>query len=758
MEPSPVSQDTETAFKIDGMTCQNCVRHAREAINNVESVSRVDIDLASGTASVSWRSLDHFESDRVIDAVKAAGFTATIQQDHSTARHSRFTWLSDWRTSVIVAASALLFFMISEWGLGWHHTTWFPWLAFAVALVVQSYCGSRFYIGAWRQLKMGRSNMDTLVSLGSTAAFFYSTAILISGSKQPLYFMESVGIIAFVSIGHYIESLIAKKASGALESLLALAPSKATLVDSDEVRTLVEITTLKPGQQILIAPGEQVPVDGLVDRGESACDESMLTGESIPVDKSSEDTVYAGTVNLSGQLIVGVTGTGKDTALARIIAVVERAQNSKADVQKLADRISSVFVPIVVIVAIITLLAWIFIPETATAVHLSLASYLWTTSLPSAALAAGVIHFAAVLIIACPCAMGLATPIAIMAGTNVAAKHGVLIRDGHALERSGKVTQVLFDKTGTLTQGKPDLAELTWILDEPDEIKIAQSVLASVASGSKHPLSQAVARTLSKTTNQETLRGWIELPGRGIEAERTPSNGSSNEKWRLGSLPWLKSEGIDTTSTDDFLTKHSSKGSTVIAFARDQQVIALIALRDQLKPGAKEVLRSLAKMGLEVAMVSGDNRQTAEAIASELGIPKKATHAETSPEKKADLIETLQQSGQAVCFVGDGINDAPALEKADLGIAVRAASDIAKESADIILLQSDIQAIPQALTMSRATLRTIKQNLFWAFFYNSIGIPLAALGFLSPLLCAAAMGLSDLVVVGNALRLRFRRF
>ena len=758
MEEQPVIQDTDTIFKIDGMTCQNCVRHAREAINEVESVAKVDVDLTSGTASVSWRSLDHSGSDRVIDAVKKSGFTATLQQDDSTTHQSRFSWLSDWRTSVIAAASSLLFFMIAEWVLGWHHQTWFPWIAFAIALVVQAYCGSRFYIGAWRQLQMGRSNMDTLVSLGSTAAFAYSTAILISGSKQPLYFMESVGIIAFVSIGHYIESLIAKKASGALESLLALAPSKATLMDSDEVQTLVDISSLKPGQQILIAPGEQVPVDGLVDRGESTCDESMLTGESIPVDKSTECTVYAGTVNLSGQLIVGVTGTGKDTALARIIAVVERAQNSRADVQKLADRISSVFVPIVVGVAIFTLLAWLFIPETATKLHLALASYLWTTSLPTAALAAGVIHFAAVLIIACPCAMGLATPIAIMAGTNVAAKHGVLIRDGHALERSGRVTQVLFDKTGTLTQGKPDLAQLTWILEERDEIKKAQSILACVASGSKHPLSQAVSRSFSKTANQETLSSWIELPGRGIEAERTPDIGTNSEKWRLGSIPWLKAEGIDVASTSEFLEEHSSKGATVIAFARDQQVIALIALRDQLKPGAKAVLQSLSKMGLSVAMVSGDNRQTAEAISAELGIPKSATHAETSPEKKADLIEALQQSGQAVCFVGDGINDAPALEKADLGIAVRAASDIAKESADIILLQSDIQAIPQALTMSRATLRTIKQNLFWAFFYNSIGIPLAALGFLSPLLCAAAMGFSDLVVVGNALRLRFRRF
>ena len=758
MEEHSVIRNTETVFKIGGMTCQNCVRHAREAINNVESVAKVDVDLASGTASVQWRSLDHSLPDPVIDAVKGAGFTATLQRDSSTTRQSRFSWLSDWRTSVIVAASALLFFMIAEWGLGWHHRTWFPWTAFAIALVVQTYCGSRFYIGAWRQIQMGRSNMDTLVSLGSTAAFAFSTAILISSSSQPLYFMESVGIIAFVSIGHYIESLIAKKASGALESLLALAPSKATLVDAYEVQTQVDISSLKPGQRILIAPGEQVPVDGLVDRGESTCDESMLTGESIPVDKSIESTVYAGTVNLSGQLTASVTGTGKDTALARIIAVVERAQNSKADVQKLADQISSVFVPIVVIIAVLTLLGWLFIPETATAIHLALASYLWTTSLPTAALAAGVIHFAAVLIIACPCAMGLATPIAIMAGTNVAAKHGILIRDGHALERSGKVTQVLFDKTGTLTQGKPDLAQLTWTIDEPDKIKNAQSILASVASGSNHPLSQAVSRSLPTANSQETLSSWIELPGSGIEAVRSTNNGASREKWRLGSVPWLKSEGIDVASTDDFLIEHSSKGATVIAFARDQQVIALIALRDQLKPGAKEVLQSLTKMGLSVAMVSGDNRQTAEAISSELGISKNATHAETSPEKKADLIEALQQAGQAVCFVGDGINDAPALEKADLGIAVRAASDIAKESADIILLQSDIQAIPQALTMSRATLRTIKQNLFWAFFYNSIGIPLAALGFLSPLLCAAAMGFSDLVVVGNALRLRFRRF
>lgn len=600
--------------------------------------------------------------------------------------------------------------------------------------------------------------MDTLVSLGSTAAFTYSVFVLFTHPTQALYFMESVGIIAFVSIGHYIESLVSKKASGALESLMALTPAVATRLESGKKRQ-VSVVELKPHQQIVVAPGEQVPVDGLVINGESSCDESMLTGESIPVDKSPDQPVYAGTLNLSGSLIVDVSGTGSETALARIIAVVAKAQTSQANVQRLADRISSVFVPVVVFIALATLFLWALAPSLAQSLHGSLVPFLWEVSIPATALAAGIIHCAGVLIIACPCAMGLATPIAIMAGTNVAAKHGILIRDGRALERSGTITQILFDKTGTLTVGKPSVDAIEWFETEAVKKSNGEKILGALCSDSTHPLSQAIARKYP-TENEKAPRfsSWQEHPGKGIEAVLESVEGSSSHQVKMGSFHWLEKVGVGLSLAASFQQQHTQSGATVVGIAVDQQMLAAIAIRDQIKPQTKSMLQSLSSMGLQVALVSGDHHRTAQAIATELDIPSENTYAEISPDGKAALIEELQKAGASVCFVGDGINDAPALEKANLGIAVRAASDIAKESADIVLLQSDIQAIPRSLRLSRATLRTIKQNLFWAFFYNSFGIPLAALGFLSPLLCAAAMGLSDLVVVGNALRLRFRQF
>lgn len=722
----------------------------------MDSVAVVRVDLAKELATVEWRSPEP-KPDAVIQVVNEAGFSATKLEATTVNTGPRLSWVRNWKTSVYAAVGALIFLMIAEWGLAWHSTPWFPWISFGIATFVQSFCGSRFYLGAWRQLLQGRSNMDTLVSLGSTAAYVFSTATLFSGSGQALFFMESVGIIAFVSVGHFIESMVARRASGALESLLSLTPDQATKVTPTGPKP-VPVAALVPGDHIVIAPGDQLPVDGLVTEGESSCDEAMLTGESIPVDKQPSSRVYAGTVNLSGQLIVAASDIGRNTALARIIAVVEQAQTSRADVQKLADRISSIFVPIVVVIALLTFAFWLWAPQSAASLNASLSALLWSPILPSTALAAAVIHAAAVLIIACPCAMGLATPIAIMAGTNVAAKHGVLIRDGQALERSGEVSQILFDKTGTLTRGTPEIRTIHWVVDEDTDRW--QQQLASMTAPSRHPLSQAISRHLPARNKLPAFASWTEHPGKGIEAQLAEPSSSDGERLRLGSIDWLREQGLDHAGSEfkEFQSRYRQEGCTVIGFANRSRLLCLVALRDQLKLGAKEVVKQLMLQGLEVSIVSGDHEETAQSIAAELDIPKDRVFAKTSPTAKADLIKSLQQGGAKVCFVGDGINDAPALEQANLGIAVRTASDIAKESADIILLQSDIQTIPKALAMARGTLRTIKQNLFWAFFYNAVGIPLAALGFLSPLLCAAAMGLSDLVVVGNALRLRFRRF
>lgn len=746
---------SEVVFKIGGMTCANCALHVRKAIEGTDGVDGVQVDLSAQTALVRWENLAIRNDAQVIKSVQAAGYEASLMERRG-GRLEKSTKRRDWPASVVFAFVILLFLMVSEWATEWHRQVWFRWLAFAVALPVQVVCGSRFYIGAWRQLKLKRSNMDTLVSLGSTSAFAYSVFALFSGSAQALYFMESVGVIAFVGLGHWIEGRMASKAAGAVESLLSLAPDRAKLLREDGAVEEVEASSLRSGQRIQIAPGERIAVDGKILQGASDCDESTLTGEALPVEKSARQSVYAGTLNLSGSLTVEVTGAGRDTALARIIGAVERAQHSRAEIQKLVDRISNVFVPIVVCIALGTLLAWRFLPEQAKGLHLWLSEYLWSPTLPVSILAASVVHSAAVLIIACPCAMGLATPIAILAGANVAAKQGILIRDGKALERSGTITQILFDKTGTLTQGAPQVAAIKTVPDKRRNAPVLpnwKELLFALAAPSQHPLSQAVAKHLENTAPEISWLAWKELPGKGVEASRTCPASGTEERFRLGSLRWLAAIGIDISEVEEFARQQAQTGATIIALATPQRVVAAVALRDRIQPAAAAVLQALQKMNFSVSLVSGDQRQTTAALGRELGIV--SAHAEISPEGKADLIAALQRQGEKVCFVGDGVNDAPALEKADLGIAVRSASDLAKESADIILLRSDIQAVPQALILARKTLRAIKQNLFWAFFYNAAGIPLAALGFLSPLLCAAAMVFSDLVVVGNALLLRF---
>lgn len=748
---------SEVVFKISGMTCANCALHVRKAIEGTDGVDGVQVDLSAQIALVRWRNPAIRNDAQVIKSVQAAGYEASLMERRG-GRFDKSTKRRDWPARVLFAFGIFLFLMISEWTTEWHRQVWFHWLAFAAALPVQVVCGGRFYIGAWRQLKLGRSNMDTLVSLGSTSAFAYSVFALFSGSAQALYFMESVGIIAFVGLGHWIEGRMASKAAGAVESLLSLAPDRAKLLREDGNVEEVEASSLRFGQRIQIAPGERIAVDGKVLQGASTCDESTLTGEALPVEKSARQPVYAGTLNLSGSLTVEVTGAGRETALARIIGAVERAQHSRAEIQKLVDRISNVFVPIVICIALGTLFVWRLLPEQSADIHLWLSEYLWSAALPASVLAASVIHSAAVLIIACPCAMGLATPIAILAGTNVAAKQGILIRDGKALERCGTITQILFDKTGTLTQGAPKVAALKVISDKRRNAPVLsdwKELLFALASPSQHPLSQAVAKHLESTVLEISWSAWKEIPGKGVEALRTCPASGIEESFRLGSLRWLAAIGIDVGEVEDFARQQAQTGATILALATSKRVAAAVALRDRIQPAAIAVLQSLKKMNLSVSLVSGDQRQTTFALSRELGIT--SAHAEISPEGKANLIAALQRQGEKVCFVGDGVNDAPALEKADLGIAVRSASDLAKESADILLLRSDIQAVPQALILARKTLRAIKQNLFWAFFYNAAGIPLAALGFLNPLLCAAAMGVSDLVVVGNALRLRFCR-
>ena len=748
-----MSSPTTTELRVTGMTCNNCARKVTDAAQKIPGVHSVTVSVATEHASVRWNSADKKNVSEILSAISKAGFAA--KEMPAVADGSK---QSRWQWNLIIGLAVTAALMIGEWIFHLMMTDWFRWLSFALAAVVQIFCGAQFYRGAWRQLKVGQSNMDALVALGSTTAFGFSCWVLFRGANGHVYFMEAAAIISLISAGHWVEARVSDKASGALRSLLNLAPQTARrivgrtdlpvspldlrsfkpaiVVETTEVE--VAVAELKINDRIALRPGDRVPVDGIVLEGESAVDEAMLTGESVPADKKSGSELFAGTVNLNGCLVLRVTATGEATALAHIIAAVQRAQTSRADIQRLGDRISNVFVPIVVGIALAAGIFW--------AIH-------------SGAEKAFVIA-AGILIVACPCAMGLATPAAVMAAANAAARRGILIRDGVALEKAGEVTAVIFDKTGTLTVGKPEVAAVGAPVSGPasfntiavragSETGAPFALAAALARNSTHPISQAIAKV---STEKIELTDWKEVRGSGIEAKSTIHNPQSAIV-RLGSLRWLKESGVDLAAGEKFISEWFKQGATLVGVASEKELLGLFAVRDALKTNAKPVVEQLQAQGFKTYLLTGDNALTAASIAKQVGIAAENIFAEVRPEQKAEFVKKLQASGERVAFVGDGINDAPALTQADLGIAVSRASDVAREAADIILLKSEIEAVPEALGLARATLRTIKQNLFWAFFYNALGVPLAAMGFISPIFCAAAMGVSDLVVIGNALRL-----
>lgn len=630
---------------------------------------------------------------------------------------------------IALAAGATLLTWVPIPALPWF--TWGIWL-FLLVTPVQFIGGWSFYKGAWNAIRTRNINMDFLIALGTSVAYFYSVAVLffpdvlpVKVAERDVYFEVSAVIIAFVLLGKYMEEIIKKKSSAAVRRLLDLKPAIAHVIrDGQEVDLPAE--NVMAGEFLVVKPGEKIPTDGDVSEGQSTVDESMLTGESMPVDKHPGSPVIGGTLNGSGVLTFKASRIGADTALAQIIKMVEEAQTSTAQIQRLADQVTGYFVPAVVAVALLALVGW------------SLAG-----NFPQ-----GLLAFIAVLIISCPCALGVATPAALMVGVGKGADNGILIRGGEVLERAEKLSTVVFDKTGTITRGEPNVTDVI-SLGTALENEILM-LAAAVESGSEHPLGAAIVRAARhRDISLPKATGINGIAGHGIEGSI-----DSRKIW-LGNRRLFARQGISTEAAEEHLIRLEADGKTAMLVGVDDRLVGVIAVADTIKPEAAEAVAALLASGIKVVLLSGDNRRTAEAVARQVGIER--VIAEVLPDDKAAVIRQLQSEGQVVAMVGDGVNDAPALATADIGIAIGSGSDVAKETGGIILLKNDVRDVVTAIKLSRATMVKIKQNLFWAFIYNSIGIPIAAFGLLNPIIASAAMALSSLSVIANSALLKRAR-
>lgn len=615
------------------------------------------------------------------------------------------------------------------------HASWVNYLMWFLATPVQFYVGWQYYLGAYKAIRNAAANMDVLISLGSSAAYFYSVLITLGFLDGHVYFETSAMIITLIKVGKYLEARAKGQTGEAIRRLVALKPKTARLLkDGREVDVAIE--DVQVGDVLLVKPGEKIPVDGIVLEGYSSVDESMLTGESLPVEKQAGSLVYGATLNKMGYLKMQASKVGKDTALAQIIRMVEEAQGSKAPIQRLADRVSAIFVPIVVLIAVLTFGFWYWV-----APRLSL---IQTDVLESA-----IIHSVAVLVIACPCAMGLATPTAVMVGSGKGAEMGILIKSGEALEQAGKITNVIFDKTGTLTKGEPRITDIGLAAFKEDENEFL-SLVASLEKVSEHPLGEAiVAEATRRGLRLSEPTRFEAFAGNGVTGE------VEGHSILVGNERFIEQNGVDLKNSSAAFAKLQSEAKTMIYVLIDGALAGFIAIADTLKDEAKNVIGVLKQMGLSVGMITGDHQRVAHAIGQKLGLD--LILAEVLPNEKALQVKKLQEKGDKVAMVGDGINDAPALTQADLGIAIGSGTDVAIASALIVLMGNDLMGVVRSIRLSRLTLTTIKQNLFWAFVYNVLLIPAAAIGFLSPILAAAAMALSSVFVVTNSLRLKRKR-
>jgi Cu+-exporting ATPase len=730
-----VSEKTE--FDITGMTCAACANKVEKRLNKLDGVDQATVNFALETVLVEFNPEQVSISD-MKEAIKKLGYSLEQKQEKAGEQ------VDHRQKEIEKQQGKFLFSLILSFPLLWAMVSHFeftrfiwlpdmfmnPWVQLALATPVQFIVGRQFYVGAYKALKNKSANMDVLVALGTSAAYFYSLylSIISIGSNAhmvELYYETSAVLITLIILGKLFEAKAKGRSSEAIKKLMGLQAKNATVM-RDGQEMIIPIEEVLEGDIVYVKPGEKVPVDGEIVEGQSALDESMLTGESIPVDKMVGDHVIGSTINKNGFLKIKATKVGKDTALAQIIKVVEEAQGSKAPIQRLADVISGIFVPIVVGIAIVTFLVWYFVVN-------------------PGEFAEALEKFIAVLVIACPCALGLATPTSIMAGSGRAAEFGILFKGGEHLETTHRLDTIILDKTGTVTNGKPSLTDVI-LAEGMDETEFLMLVGTSERN-SEHPLAEAIVEGIKeKEINLESPETFEAIPGFGIQST------VKGKQIFIGTRRLMAKHNIEVQNELPKMESLEKQGKTAMLVAIDGHYAGIVAVADTIKETSKEAIARLHSMGLEVVMITGDNTQTAQAIAEQVGI--KEVIAEVLPEGKAEEVKKLQKAGKKVAMVGDGINDAPALATADIGMAIGTGTDVAMEAADITLIRGDLMSIADAIYMSKKTITNIKQNLFWALAYNSLGVPIAAVGFLAPWLAGAAMAFSSVSVVLNALRLQ----
>ncbi|PFR33637.1 heavy metal translocating P-type ATPase [Bacillus cereus] len=724
-------------FTVSGMTCAACANRVEKRLNKLDGVNKATVNFALESATVDFNP-DEVNVNEMKSAITKLGYKLEVKPDDQDASTDhRLQEIERQKKKFIISfilSFPLLWAMVSHFSF----TSFIylpdmlmnPWVQLALATPVQFIIGGQFYVGAYKALRNKSANMDVLVALGTSAAYFYSVYLSIQsiGSSKhmtDLYFETSAVLITLIILGKLFEAKAKGRSSEAIKKLMGLQAKTATVVrDGTEIKILIE--EVVAGDIVYVKPGEKIPVDGEIVEGKSAIDESMLTGESIPVDKSIGDVVIGSTINKNGFLKVKATKVGRDTALAQIIKVVEEAQGSKAPIQRVADQISGIFVPVVVVIAIITFAVWmIFVTP--------------------GDFGGALEKMIAVLVIACPCALGLATPTSIMAGSGRSAEYGILFKGGEHLEATHRLDTVILDKTGTVTNGKPVLTDVI-VADGFNENELLRLVGAAERN-SEHPLAEAIVEGIKeKKIDIPSSETFEAIPGFGIESV------VEGKHLLIGTRRLMKKFNIDIEEVSKSMEALEREGKTAMLIAIDKEYAGIVAVADTVKDTSKAAIARLKKMGLDVVMITGDNTQTAQAIAKQVGIDH--VIAEVLPKGKAEEVKKLQANGKKVAMVGDGINDAPALATANIGMAIGTGTDVAMEAADITLIRGDLNSIADAIFMSKMTIRNIKQNLFWALAYNALGIPIAALGFLAPWVAGAAMAFSSVSVVLNALRLQ----